>query len=47
MSKMNAAKNNTMINPEDVVILLIDHQTGLFKNSGPFLNMPLQTIKFR
>ena len=31
MSKMNTTKNNVMINPEDAIILLIDHQSGLFQ----------------
>ena len=31
MSKTNIIKNNVMINPEDAIILLIDHQSGLFQ----------------
>ncbi len=31
MSKMNANKNDVLIDPNDAVILLIDHQTGLFQ----------------
>jgi len=31
MSKTNTAKNNVMINPDDAIILLIDHQSGLFQ----------------
>lgn len=31
MSKVNTTKNNVMINPDDAIILLIDHQSGLFQ----------------
>jgi nicotinamidase-related amidase len=31
MGKMNTAKDGVMINPEDAIILLIDHQSGLFQ----------------
>jgi len=31
MSKVNIGENNAMINPDDAVILLIDHQSGLFQ----------------
>ena len=31
MSKTNTTKNNVMINPDDAIILLIDHQSGLFQ----------------
>ncbi len=31
MSKTNTAKNNVMINPDNAIILLIDHQSGLFQ----------------
>jgi len=31
MSKTNTTKNNAMINPDDAIILLIDHQSGLFQ----------------
>ena len=31
MSKTHTTKNNVMIDPDDAIILLIDHQSGLFQ----------------
>src|SRR6266571_7514157 len=30
MSEVNTSQNSVMINPDDAVMLLIDHQSGLF-----------------
>jgi len=32
MSHANTSPNNVMINPDDAVMLLIDHQSGLFQS---------------